>query len=666
MTTNDAHDIWPTGVLSEVDPAWWRDEAPVELGRSPFVLATELVGMQPALDLADRQALEALVVASLVASRQGSSRTPLSQPELTEIITTFADAPQQLAERAISLARSDAAPAIIGSSAQFKPLVIDGEWLYHQRLLLYEERLVDAIRGRLAAPFVSWPDTELRDALQELEDDAPQLPDGTRMLLSAEQRYALLTALHAPLSIITGGPGTGKTSIVVSLLRLFARLGLDPEDVALAAPTGKAAHRMGESIRNQLESLDGAAPSDLALFDLLPTPRTLHRLLEFSPTRGTFRRSADFPIDARLVVVDEASMIDLVLMERLAAAVPADSHLVLLGDAEQLPSVETGTVLRDLIPDVTATDTSWAALVDGLEERSSDEPTAKHAVRLTTSYRMRATESGGAAVLEVAQAVRSGSFDQTIESMADHADITGGVAFLDIEREELSTRRGLLREFLEEWIDRELGSMPHVDRFLRQPLVLDEGRFSESDDAAISQIFDHVQRARLLCLTRVWATGSIAVNALFHQRIARQQGWESNPPDFLAGDLVLMQRNDYERGLFNGDQGLILPVEISDEVQRMAIFPDGESFRAHHLPALSGQLDHAFAMTVHKAQGSEFDEVAVILPEEDVPLLTREILYTGITRCRHRAFVLGDETMLRKAIERPVARFTGIRDKLRT
>jgi exodeoxyribonuclease V alpha subunit len=626
-------------------------------------MANELAMLVPQLSAADRPVFEALVVASWVATNQGSSRTPLDPKRLGDLLATCAKTPEAFAGPAADLLEDPALESVVGKPGDYKPLIVSDGWLYHQRLLHYEDRLVAMLEHRLNQPFDSWPQADLEAALDDLRERPTRLPDGSAMSLSPEQHHALLTSLHAPLTIITGGPGTGKTSIVVSLLRLFARLGLSPARIALAAPTGKAAHRMGESIASQLASLQEPSAADQALAVELPTARTLHRLLEYSPSRGTFRRSAEFPIDAELVVVDEASMIDLVLMERLTSAVAPDARLVLLGDAEQLPSVETGTVLRDLIPDETSTDTPWASLTEDLPERNGTQPTARHAVRLTTSYRMSEEDSDGAAVLAVAERIRAGDVDGALAAMRDEGE--GGVVFEAVDKPDATARRARLRAFVDDWFEREIETMPHRDRVLRgEPFELIDGLFSLDDVETIRAVVEHLQRSRLLCLTRVWATGSEALNDIFHQRIARELGYEGNAPDFLAGDLVLMQRNDYERGLFNGDQGLILRVRIGNEERRMAVFPQRDSFRAHHLPALRGQLDHAFAMTVHKSQGSEFDEVAVILPEEDIPLLTRELLYTGITRCRRRAFVVGDTAMFETAVQRPIARYTGIREKL--
>ncbi len=657
----DERHIRPSGAIAARPATWWNDEAVGEVGRAPFVLAQELSALLPGL-ADEKDAFEAMVVAALLAANQGSSRLPLDPGVVARLLAPCVDDAPSLAADAVRVVRDPKAATVVGSPGSFLPLIIDGDWLYSQRLLLYEERLAGALRARIGRPFFAWGEATLNDALADLAARPTRLPGGEAMTLSAEQRYAILTALHLPLSIITGGPGTGKTSIVVSLLRLLARLGIEPDSIALAAPTGKAAHRLGESIDAQLESLDDPASQDQSLRASLASPRTLHRLLEYSPSQGTFRRSADFPVNASVVIVDEASMIDLVLMERLSSAVADDARLILLGDAEQLPSVETGTVLRDLIPDATSTETPWRHLVPDLEERHGEEATSRHAVRLTTSYRMSESNIAGSAVLRVAESIRSGRADDAVAALGELED--GGVLLRPIDHEDERERRSMLRDFADSWYDEHIGTLPHRDQVFGSAFPLVEGEFSAKDEAVIDDVFAHLQTARILCLTRVWATGADALNVLFHGRLAREMGFEGVAPDYLPGDLVLMQRNDYERGLFNGDQGLIVNVTIGEDTKPMVVFPEGHGYRAHHLPALRGQLDHAFAMTVHKAQGSEFDEVAVILPDEEIPLLTRELLYTGITRCRRKATVVGTEQMFRIAVERPIARFTGVRERL--
>jgi len=281
-----------------------------------------------------------LVLATLVSMRQGSTRLGLGAETRAWFVENYAGVvdPEELdvfLEEARQVLAHPALQPVVGEAGDYKPLILRGDWLYHQRMLHYENMLVDAIGAR--------GDHDLEPAAgRELIGETLESAGG--LSLSDEQIHAIEVALRAPLSIITGGPGTGKTSIVVSLLRVLHARGVTNEEIALAAPTGKAANRMAESIREQISADEDAV--ELAHLE----PSTLHRLLDYSRRRREFRHSADNPLKHNFIIVDEASMIDLVLMQRLVAAVRPDARLLLLGDAEQLPSVETGTVLRDLVP----------------------------------------------------------------------------------------------------------------------------------------------------------------------------------------------------------------------------------------------------------------------------------------------------------------------------
>ena len=579
-----------------------------ELGADIVHFAAELVAMEPTLDGAPRQAVFDAVLESLVALRNGSTRIPV---------------PDAVA----ALADSGGCEWLIGSGADgYKPLVVRDGWLYHQRTLHYETSLGRAVRERLAEAPRQWETRAVAATLQAVGQDAV-------LTLSDEQRVAVTTAASMPLTVVTGGPGTGKTSIVVTLLRMLVRLGVDPSEIALGAPTGKAANRLGESIFGQLRDLEGE--EDQALLEALEAapPSTLHRMLRYSGDRGVFGRDESDPIEAQWVIVDEASMIDLVLMERLVRCVARGAHLVLLGDVEQLPSVDTGTVLRDLVTD------------------------APHIARLRQSFRMDPNDPGGRSILELAGTVRDGDPDAALACLA----AGGGVSFEAVEVEEY---RAALMPFVDEWFNERITAFDEFWSLIGHRYVLVDGTFSTEDAERISRLFAHYDRFRILCLTRVFAAGTNALNEAFHARLARRTIVE-NAPELIPGEPVLMLRNDYDRGLFNGDHGLILRVDSGDEVRFAAVFADGASYRAHHLSGLYGQLAHAWAMTVHKSQGSEFDEVALLLPEEDMPLLSRELLYTAITRARKCVRITGPAARLTQGIQRVVQRYSGLQDFIR-
>ncbi len=698
-----------------------------DFGDESLYLAWALA-REAGLPAAEERALTVLVVASLAGLRQGSTRLPLSGEEgVAHLDELWPALGGTAAERKLALelcaelrqarlagktARLD---AIAGLPGERKPLILDGYALYHQRMHSYELSLAARLRTRLSADPMRTP-ASVSAALDDVCDRPASA--GTRPIaLTENQRRAVERALTARLAVITGGPGTGKTSIVAALLRALARLGLPPDSIALAAPTGKAAFRLRESITRTLAAV--ADPSHVDVSLVCPEAQTLHRLLGYSPATDRFRRHPGDPLAARVVIVDEASMIDLFLMERLVRAVHPDAQLVLLGDADQLPSVDAGAVLRDLVP--------------------AREPSV--AVRLTESWRMSADDPAGRHVLRVAGYIQSGDAAQLLDtpgsdlkdyihqgaaadaahlpdlirdhgalvrrgsaadaaqptdlirddgppvrwgSAADAAQPTDLVrdhgalvrrasvaelAFAGVELLPASARG----ELLQRWYREQILALPELAQRTRREFALGPGGFSDEDTRELAQLFAHNERARILCVTRgLSRAGAARINRALHDRVladARASGDAVAlrvAPAFYPGEPVLMLHNDYDRGLWNGDQGLVLRVSEPGRpgAHFMAVFAREPGFTAYPLESLRASLAHAWATTVHKSQGSELDHVALLLPDEDLPLLQRELLYTAVTRARRSVVICGDAELLRKAIGRRARRFSGLSRRL--
>ena len=393
----------------------------------------------------------------------------------------------------------------------------------------------------------------------------------------------------------------------------------------LAAPTGKAAWRMGESIRKGLAYIQEPSVEDEVLKERPPTPQTLHRLLGYHPITGRFRYHKNSPLEAKVMIVDESSMIDIFLMERLLGALHPDAQLILLGDADQLPSVSAGAVFRDLLdaaPQIRAT--------------------------LTQSYRMRKDNPAGLAILSVAAEVCSGKTlwdereevlsSQWIQPRAEISELEHhGVELLSIPAHDQW-------HFLDYWAARYLYGDQEIRRLRAWTWTLQEGRLVEGEIEQLNPLFENLTRARVLCLTQNLDTGVGKINARFHGRYARRT--QQDFP-FIVGEPVMMLHNDYDRMLFNGDQGLILWVHSAGKRQPMVVFPElGGGFKAYEMEALAGRIVHCYAMTVHKSQGSEFDEVALFLPHQRIPLLSKELIYTAITRSRYSVIFVGDGSLL--------------------
>jgi exodeoxyribonuclease V alpha subunit len=500
-----------------------------------------------------------------------------------------------------------AAGDLVGAPGQRRPLILDGEFLTTEKLLAAEQRLAAALAARMRPSEFSA--AAIERAVAEVEASAVPRP-------TEEQGAVVRAALGRRFTVITGGPGTGKTTIVLALVRALVRLGLSPESIALAAPTGKAANRLDEALRQGLARLPGEALP-------LPPAETLHRRLGYSPHAGAFQFGPHNRLPHRAVIVDEGSMIDLFLMERLAGAVADDALLVVLGDADQLPSVEAGAVFRDL---------------------------ALLGLALTRSFRMDPTRAAGRRIFEVAQAVKRGE-----PPRLDARERAAALAFDGAELVPDGERAALL----ERWYAERICALPDFSALCEGEYRLGDEGFAGADAARLDVLARHHQSFRLLCLTRARPSGVEAANAWLHRR------HHAGPAPFAAGEPILMLRNDYERGLFNGDQGLVVRVRESGHPLRlMAAFPVAGRWTAWDLASLRDTVELAYALTVHKAQGSEYDDVALLLPDTPMPLLSRELLYTALSRSRRALIICGSPSVLAAGVARPLARLSGVGARL--
>lgn len=625
-------------------------------------LAWELARCAPEASESELRGLVLLGFCALAAIREGSTRVavrgPLAAGLRRELLEPLGARDEDLAavEALLEQVPASAAP-VLGVVGEHRPLLLEGDWLYTQRMRHFEDRLVEGLRARLAQPQVVKA-AEAKRALEKVLARPPRV-NGRTIELSAEQREAVLAAVQRPFTVITGGPGTGKTSIVVSILRTLGQLGLAPAQLALAAPTGKAANRMDESVRAQLAAVLEQDAADSALLAAGSQARTLHRLLGYSPHADRFAHHDGNRLAEEVVIVDESSMIDLFLMDRLVRSVRPQARLVLLGDAEQLPSVEAGAVFRDLIP-----------------QGGEADPRAKIAVRLTESFRMSPSDPAGRNVLTVARAInagelprlrRDGALEDGVVRTRESAD---ALAFEGVELLPGPIAGPLQRAFLDRWWS-ELRDAEY-ERLVRHAWHVGPQGCAEEDTPGLQKLFARVESARLLCLTRAERelSGTGGVNAYFHARALEQLKRSGDglrgEPELLPGEPILVERNDYGRRLYNGDQGLVLrAIDAADGRQHfMAVFRAGEGFRAFHLDGLREELGLAHAMTVHKAQGSEFARVGLVLPSHDLPLLTRELLYTAVTRAKRSVVIAGPEELLAAGVSRRLSRHSGIGERL--
>jgi exodeoxyribonuclease V alpha subunit len=603
-------------------------------------LGWEIARCAAGLSSAETRALEALAAACIVAVRAGSTRLPIDPRGLAAAFDPLGAADSIAAARALlEQARSGVAcgaSAVLGRAGERKPLVVEGEWLYPERMRVLEDGFCARVRERLSR---GSPPADARKVNKALSAAASGPPT-----LTEEQKRAVREGLVAPMALVTGGPGTGKTTIVLALLRAAAWMGTPMEAIAIAAPTGKAARRLEESIASGL----AAASTDIGEAALRlgpPVPQTLHRLLGWSPSAGRFGRHENDPLPHGLVIVDEASMVDLAMMDRLVRALARDARLVLLGDADQLPSVEAGAVFRDLCGSLPS-------------------------VRLTTNLRV-AGDEGARRIVTAAAAINAGKIDARFRDAVDERRAVREVSFRGVEHVAM-TWSDAGDDLLDRYWRERVASPSLVRRAFRVYRPLD-GVFEDADRAELEGLFAEHARTRILCATRVRGIPSSA-DAINDQMLARLRSvpspgrpWRADRRSrFAPGTPVMVERNDYERQLFNGDPGVVVRVDdtvTGDGPELMAVFRQGATFRA--FPAAGPVLfAPTFAMTVHKAQGSEFDDVVLVLPDTDLPLLTRELLYTAVSRARRSVLIVGPPNLLARATSRAVERHSGVMDKL--
>jgi len=501
-----------------------------------------------------------------------------------------------------------------------RPLVLDAAGrLYLRRYFEHEARLAAALRARAQQSTAALGEDEIEDALDRLFPASAATAAGASPVAGEPdmQRVAARTAATRHLCVISGGPGTGKTSTVVKILALLAeqsqRAGERAPRALLLAPTGKAAMRLTDAIRRAKDALACTPEIRAAIPE---QASTIHRALgsiEGSSTR--FRHDRAHPLRADVVLVDEASMVDLALMTRLVAAVPDTARLILLGDKDQLASVEAGAVLGELC---------------GPERphRAPDAPLAASIVELTRSYRYGA----GSGIEALASAINAGDAARALAILADPA-------VADVARVDPASESTL--------------SEP-----LRDAALTGFRAYLDENDPA--QSLAALERFRILCAHRHGPYGVGAANAEVEALLASADRIDRRAGPTYLGRPIIVMRNDYQLQLFNGDVGTI----VDHEGRRLAFFLGPDGTPRHLSPARLPPHETVFAMTVHKSQGSEFDRVAVLLGDRSSPLLTRELLYTAVTRARHAVSLHATVEVIAEAISRPTERASGLRDAL--
>ncbi|MGD9240425.1 MAG: exodeoxyribonuclease V subunit alpha [Desulfobacterales bacterium] len=526
----------------------------------------------------------------------------------------------------------------VGRPGEKCPLILDAKnRFYLYRYWDYENTLSKSIEKRICINIADLDFQRLKHSLDRLFPKSKQ--PGVNW-----QKIAAAVASLRHFSVITGGPGTGKTFTVTQVLALLMEQAPGKRlQIYLAAPTGKAAARLKESLEhaksrmNCDDEVKARLPADVF---------TIHRMLK--PIKGSpyFRHDSDNPLMADVVVVDEASMVDLALMAKLFRAVPQNARLILIGDKDQLASVEAGSVLGDIC-DREVMHGFSDSFMDRIKELTGED----------LGQMVQASDEGSRlqdsiVVLQKSYRFAAGSGIGGLSRAVNRADTDRAFAILD-DSEEKSIN----------WL--QLKANEDLIATLSHQIVSGYKSYLKTRDPA--DALQRLRRFKILCALNIGPLGAQAINKLAEQVLSRQNLIQLDPMaenPWYAGRPVLITRNNYQLGLFNGDIGITLPAAEAREKQLFVYFPDDTGgvrrFQIHQLP----EHETVYAMTVHKSQGSEFDEVLFILPDKAFSILTRELIYTALTRARRKIRIWGNRSIIRNAIAQKIERTSGLRDAL--
>lgn len=513
------------------------------------------------------------------------------------------------------------ASSVVGHKDDNTPMILEGNRLYLQRYWNYENLVADTIQNRCQSL--------TSETGQSMAKTTPAQPMGEG---DSEQLRAVRAALNQRFTVITGGPGTGKTTTIAKIILVLYHLKpAKRPHIVLAAPTGKAAARMQEALDSTFKVLLRDDPVQLPV-DRLKS-QTLHRLLGAVPGKTRYRYHQENPLPADVIIVDEASMIDLALMAKLMQAVSPSAKLILVGDKDQLASVEAGSVMGDICAGISGDHGSKRHQVSK-SNAVAGHHLADHIVVLEKSYRF----SAGSGIGQLAGAINGGEGRQALALLEDPEK--RDIVFKNISG--IQELKGALRQVVSHEI------VP---------------AFAMHEPHHRLRYFNTI---RILSPVRKGPFGVTALNQTVEKELGRLGciQWLSMQADqWYPGRPVMLKRNDYHRNLFNGDVGIAMAGNGEPSPVRVAFIEAGGGIQwlaPEQLPA----HETVYAMTVHKSQGTEFNKVVLVLPDRDVPLLTRELIYTAVTRARRHVEIWGNPDILIAAVERRIHRASGLRQAL--
>ena len=525
---------------------------------------------------------------------------------------------------------------VVGVGEEYKPLTMENGFLYLRRYWSYQQRLAEQVDSRLWFDISKKTNSQQQWIKQRLQYYFSKDNRADSQEVNWQQTAAALV-LASRFLIISGGPGTGKTTTITRILALLIEQCQNtnlqqPLRFSLAAPTGKAAMRMSESIRESIQREGEQLTAEIRA-NIPQEASTIHRLLGYIPNSIEFRFNKHNHLATDIVIVDEASMIDLALMTKLFEAIPPQAKVILLGDKDQLSSVETGSVFTDLC--ALANNQYRSEIADYLQEVAGDTVEQggsvsglidDHIVCLVKSWRFDDASGIG----NLSKAVNQGDSKQALAILADKE-------FAEV---------GLLHPT-------DLTTHPFIDPWQHYLNAVKSG-------VPITDLFTAFNRFRILSALRKGMNGCVYLNSQLEKQFTQKNQLHTGKR-WYHGRPIMITENSYRTGLFNGDIGITLYDRSSNETKVWFQTSEGEKgFSPVRLP----QHETAWIMTIHKSQGSEFERVLMILPTENTPILTRQLIYTGITRAKKQLEIISDESILSLGVERGIQQATQIRSVL--
>jgi len=527
--------------------------------------------------------------------------------------------------------------SVIGRPGDFTPMILDKTRLYMHRYWYYEQALIDNLLRKCMRPPVEILDMAfLQERLNRLfpQKDRDTAPDW--------QKVAACVALSKGFCTISGGPGTGKTTTVVKIIVLLIEQQLGRNNaIALTAPTGKAAARLQEAVLKAKTSLDCTDAVKAAIPEEV---FTIHRLLGAGTEPSHYRYNEDNHLPFQIIVVDEASMVDLPLMSRLFLAIQEQARVILLGDRDQLASVQPGAVLGDICGPQEKINTFSPQLSNHLNkavqasaaitvEQGKVKPIQDSLVTLQKNYRF-GQESG---IAVVSRFVKQGNPRAALELLKEKRFADIGWALLPLPND--------------------------LDLALESHIINGFKKYLETQEEDIKEAFNLFDTFRILCAIRNGPYGVENMNAIVRNILADAGLVKQKEVLWYSGRPVIITRNDYNLHLFNGDIG-ITSVDKQDGTALRVFFQNTDGNIRKFLPQMIPPHETAYAMTVHKSQGSEFDKALLILPDRQVEVLTRELIYTAITRAKKEVMLWGLEPVFEKAVASRIERHSGLNSAL--